>query len=181
GAHATLHQALVVTAQLLAPFVPFLADELYTGLAGEESVHLSDWPAQLRQPDDALASRMAAAQTLVALGRAARTDAKVRTRQPLRRALLVHPGVALDDAIRREIREELNVKEMEDVESLSSLISWTVVPNFRVLGPRLGPKVNDVKRALAAADGSALKQSLDEPGAIEVAGERRPADAGEER
>jgi isoleucyl-tRNA synthetase len=51
-------------------------------------------------------------------------------------------------------------------------MSWTIVPNFRALGPRLGPKVNDVKRALAETDGSALQRRLESDGFIEVAGER---------
>jgi isoleucyl-tRNA synthetase len=73
------------------------------------------------------------------------------------------------------VADELNVKALEDVESLSDLISWTVVPNFRTLGPRLGKKVNEVKQALATADGSAIKRQLDEQGWFEVAGERLDA------
>ncbi|HEX5366821.1 MAG TPA: isoleucine--tRNA ligase [Acidimicrobiales bacterium] len=171
-AHATLHHVLVVTAQLLAPFCPFLADDLYVRLTSEDSVHLSDWPQPSGAADPALATQMAAARRLVALGRAARTDAKVKVRQPLRRALVLHPGVALDREVVDEVAGELNVKEVEDVDTLSGLLSWKVVPNFRVLGPRLGPRVNDVKAALAAADGSALQARLEEHGSIVVAGER---------
>jgi isoleucyl-tRNA synthetase len=172
AAHATLHHSLVVTSQLLAPFTPFLADAVYTALTGETSVHLSDWPEAEGDGDRALAAEMEAARRLVSLGRAARTEAHVRTRQPLRRALLLHPGADLSDAVRREIADELNVKQLEDVESLAGLISWTVVPNFKVLGPRLGPKVGEIKQALAAADGSEVKRRLDEQGWIELAGER---------
>jgi isoleucyl-tRNA synthetase len=112
----------------------------------------------------------------VALGRAARTDAKVKVRQPLHRALLLHPGVSLAQEGLDEIASELNVKALDDVDTLSGLMSWTVVPNFRALGPRLGPKVNDVKRALAEADGSELRRRLVSDGFIEVAGERLTAD-----
>src|SRR5206468_1058303 len=143
--------------QLLAPFCPFLADELYTVLTGEESVHLSDWPVATREAADAeLEGQMAAARKLVALGRAARTEARVRVRQPLRRALLLHPGAELSDDVRREVADELNVKVLEDVESLAGLMSWTVVPNFKALGPRLGPRVNQVKQALAEVAGERL-------------------------
>jgi isoleucyl-tRNA synthetase len=180
-AHATLHHALVVTAQLLAPFCPFLADELYVTLTGEASVHLSDWPAPAGAHDAGLSARMDAARRLVALGRAARTDAKAKVRQPLRRALVLHPGVALDDDVVAEIATELNVKAVDDVDTLSGLISWTVVPNFRALGPRLGPRVNEVKAALADADGSALQRGLEADGFIEVAGERLTADEVEVR
>ncbi len=181
-AHATLHHALVVTSQLLAPFCPFLADELYVTLSDEASVHLSDWPAfPSNARDPALGMQMDAARRLVALGRAARSDAKVKVRQPLPRALLLHPGVALGDEVLAEIAAELNVKALDNVDTLSGLMSWTVVPNFRALGPRLGPKVNDVKRALADADGSELQRQLEAEGAIEVAGERLTADEVEVR
>src|SRR5439155_16416730 len=137
------------------------------------SVHASAWPAESGAGDPGLVDAMAAARRLVALGRAARTDAKVRVRQPLKRALLVVPaGTPLDDGVREQVRDELNVKELQDVASLAELVSWTVVPNFRALGPRLGPRVNEVKQALAAADGSALKAALDDQGWVEVAGER---------
>ena len=181
AAHATLHHCLTVVSQLLAPFCPFLADELYTTLTGDVSVHLSDWPAVTGTGEHPLREPMTIARRLVSLGRAARTDAKVKVRQPLPRALLLHPGTVLDDEVRAEIASELNVKTLEDVDTLSGLMTWTVVPNFRALGPRLGPRVNDVKQALAASDGSALRQQLDDTGVIEVAGERLTAEEVEVR
>ena len=176
AAHATLHRCLVVTAQLLAPFCPFLAEEIWARLTGGFSVHASDWPEPAGLRDEDLSARMAATRRLVVLGRAARTDAQVKVRQPLPRALLLHPGFTLDDELRDQIADELNVKALDDVETLSDLISWTVVPNFRTLGPRLGPKVNEVKRALAEADGSVLQRQLEAQGWVELAGERLTAD-----
>jgi isoleucyl-tRNA synthetase len=176
-AHATLHESLVTVAQLLAPFVPFISDEVYTVLTGQNSVHASDWPASKGRHDPELAAQMASARRLVAIGRAARTDAKVKVRQPLARALMLHPGDELADDLQAEIRSELNVKVLEDIDTLSGLMSWKVAPNFRVLGPRLGPKVNEVKRALTESDGSALHEQLESQGFIDVAGERlEPAD-----
>jgi len=171
SAHATLHHCLVVTAQLLAPFCPFLADELYVALTRTESVHLTDWPSA-EETDGAVVEQMAGARRLVGLGRAARGEARVRVRQPLRRALLLHPGVELDDEVRREIADELNVKALEEVSSLAELMTWQVVPNFRALGPRLGPRVNEVKAALAGADGAEVRRLLEDQGWVEVAGER---------
>ena len=181
AAHATLHECLVTVAQLLAPFCPFLADEIHTTLTGSRSVHLTDWPDPAGRHDPELAAQMAAARRLVALGRAARTDAKIRTRQPLARALLLHGGTDLSPEVDAEIRSELNVKELERLDTLSGLMRWNVIPNFRALGPRLGPKVNEVKAALAAADGSALQAQLEREGSIEVAGERLTADEVEVR
>ncbi|MDQ4132629.1 MAG: isoleucine--tRNA ligase, partial [Actinomycetota bacterium] len=172
AAHATLHRCLVVTAQLLAPFCPLLADEIYVTLTGEQSVHLSDWPEAPAPVDTGVEAQMDAARRLVGLGRAARVEARVRVRQPLRRALLLHPGIELDDEVKQQVMEELNVKVLEDVATLSELMTWSVTPNFRALGPRLGKKVNAVKQALADADGSQIRRALDTDGFVEVAGER---------
>ncbi|MEX2294225.1 MAG: isoleucine--tRNA ligase [Acidimicrobiales bacterium] len=180
-AHATLHQCLRTVSELLAPFCPFLADELHTALTGSASVHLADWPSVAGLRDTDLATAMRSARRLVALGRAARTEAKVRVRQPLSRALLLHEGGALPDEVLAEIASELNVKVLEDVDTLSGLMSWTVIPNFRALGPRLGQRINDIKQALAAADGTALQRQLETDGFIEVAGERLTADEVEVR
>ncbi len=172
AAHATLYECLVTVSTLLAPFCPFLADEIFTTLTGERSVHLADWPEPAGRHDADLAEQMRAARRLVAIGRSARTDAKVKVRQPLGRALLLHPGFELDADVATEVATELNVKRLEAIDTLSGLMSWTIVPNFRALGPRLGSRVNDVKQALAAADGSALQQQLEAQGFVEIAGER---------
>ena len=118
---------------------------------------------------------MDAARRLVALGRSARTDAKAKVRQPLSRALLLHPGVELSAEIDDEIMTELNVKSLERLDTLSGLLRWNVIPNFRALGPRLGQRVNAVKAALAEADGSELQARLEAEGFIEIAGERLDA------
>jgi len=110
-----------------------------------------------------------------------RLERRIRLRGPLRRALLLHPGATLGPEALDEIASELNVKALDNVDTLSGLMSWTIVPNFRALGPRLGAKVNDVKRALAEADGSALQRRLESDGFIDVAGQRLTADEVEVR
>jgi isoleucyl-tRNA synthetase len=175
-AHATLHEVLTVLAQLLAPFCPFVSDEMYRNLAAStDSVHLSDWPtADEGAIDDDLESEMALARTLVSLGRAARADAKIGVRQPLPRAIgLLTAGETMRDEVVREIRDELNVKQFEAVASLEGLLSYRVVPNFRALGPRLGKLLPRVKELLAAIDGAEVKRALDEHGkyVLDVDGE----------
>jgi isoleucyl-tRNA synthetase len=172
AAHATLHEALRVLALLLAPYCPFVADELYRNLAQtDESVHLVDWPAVDHAAiDDALEAEMALARTLVSLGRAARADAKLGVRQPLPRAIaLLTAGEALRDEVVREIADELNVKHFEVVSSLEGLLSYHVVPNFKALGPRLGPKLPRVKELLASVDGADVKRAFDDAGRYELA------------
>jgi len=172
---ATLHQCLTTGAQLLAPFCPFLADEMYRVLTGQESVHLSDWP---RAPNHEtlghanLRQEMQAAIRLVGLGRQAREQSRVATRQPLRRALLLHPGIELSAEVLAEIADELNVKQLDALSDLADVLTWKAVANFRALGPRLGPQVALVSQALAQADGTELRRTLAADGFVIVAGHR---------
>lgn len=171
AAHATLHHCLVTVAKLLAPFCPHLADEIWdrcaTPIPGVvDSVHLTDWPEATGRFDAHLSENMAGARRLVALGRAARSDASVKVRQPLRRALLLHPGIDLDPTIADEIAGELNVHGLEEVDTVSDLLSWTVVPDFSKLGPRFGKRVNEIAALLRSADGDALHDEIEATGRI---------------
>jgi isoleucyl-tRNA synthetase len=171
-AHATLHRALLTLSQLLAPFCPFLADELFRNLSGTDtSVHLTDWPVYDESViDDALEAEMALARTLVSLGRAARAEAKLGVRQPLPRAIaLLTGGELLGDDVVREVKDELNVKQLEVVDSLEGLLSYRVVPNFRTLGPRLGPLAKRVKTLLELVDGDDVRRAFDEQGSYMLA------------
>jgi isoleucyl-tRNA synthetase len=162
AAHATLHECLVVVAGLLAPFTPFVAEEIYRNLVAEgdesapSSVHLTDFPEPDRALiDPALDRAMSLAREIVRLGRQVRTDTKVRVRQPLAHAAVHVPGdpSALADLLPL-IADELNVKEVRFVESETELSGWRAKPNFRVLGPRLGPGVRAVADALERDDGT---------------------------
>ncbi|MBI4261653.1 MAG: class I tRNA ligase family protein, partial [Actinobacteria bacterium] len=143
---------------LLAPFTPFVADEIWRNLAGglegaAESVHLADYPKPVpERVDAALDGAMQAARDIVSLGRTVRTDARVRTRQPLRRAVVHHAGDhgALAPLLLL-VAEELNVKEVRFAESAEELAGWRARPSFRTLGPRLGSRVKEVAALLEAA------------------------------
>ncbi|MGH3798719.1 MAG: DUF5915 domain-containing protein, partial [Pseudonocardiaceae bacterium] len=171
-AYATLYECLMTVSQLLAPLCPMLADELYVGLTSTASVHLTDWPADRDRHDPALAEAMASVRRLAALGRAARVEAGVKVRQPLPRALLIHPGAGFDVELLDELKAELNVKEIERIESSGEVTDWQCVPNFRALGPRLGAKMGSLRKELSESDGSQLKADMDRDGFIEVGGER---------
>jgi Isoleucyl-tRNA synthetase len=119
---------------------------------------------------------MALVRRLVALGRSARTEAKVRTRQPLSRALVVIPQGEVEDlrGLEDVMSEELNVREIEIASGLEELVSYTIKPNFKALGPRFGSKVKDVAAALAAVDAHSFVSHLEDAGGaeLEVGGEK---------
>ncbi|HUG88500.1 MAG TPA: isoleucine--tRNA ligase [Actinomycetota bacterium] len=162
AAFATLHECLTTIATLLAPFTPFVAEELHQNLvagtdpAAPESVHLADYPeAHEEALDPGLEESMSLARAAASLGRAARTEAGVRVRQPLARAVVHLPGdgSALTPLLDL-VSEELNVKEVDLTSSAEELSGWRAKPSFRELGPKLGPRVQEVAAALEADDGS---------------------------
>jgi isoleucyl-tRNA synthetase len=177
AAFGTLRRCLLDVAALLAPFTPFLADEIYANLAGgaaeefgsgPDSVHLLDFP----EPDEALEDvdlelGMEAVRRAVELGRAARAQAGVKVRQPLRKAVIVATDRERDQIERLSdlVARELNVKQLEFVAEEAELVSYAVKPNYRSLGPRFGKLMPQAAAAV---------QSLD-PGAVAeaVAGERK--------
>jgi len=167
AAHTTLHEALETVTRLLAPMTPFFADAMYANLARTDaSVHFADWPVLVPAARDvALEDEMARARTVVSLGLSARMEAAMKVRQPLRRALVLVPdGATFSEAVAREVADELNVKQLEMVSSLEGLLDYTVLPNFRALGPKIGKRVPLAKDALGRADGATVHRALSETG-----------------
>jgi isoleucyl-tRNA synthetase len=115
---------------------------------------------------------MAQARRLTSLGRAARSEAGVKVRQPLARALVFLPSGA-PEILRDIVADELNVDEVDTAEELSEVIEFELVPNFATLGPRLGKRVQQLKPALAALDGAAAAAALEagEPVTVTLGGE----------
>ena len=154
AAFETLRTCLVTTAQLLAPYTPFIADELYDNLDGSEpSVHLTNWP-EPGERDLPLEVAMATAREAVTLGLRARATAKVGLRRPLREAVIVATGSERQalEQLSEIVREELNVKQLRFVDDADELGSYALKPNYRALGPRFGNKMPQVAAAVAALD-----------------------------
>jgi isoleucyl-tRNA synthetase len=182
AAFTTLRHCLLETVAMLAPFTPFLADEIHRNLAGgaggesgelPDSVHLRDFPVVDGSFADAeLEAGMEAVRLTVELGRAARAQAKAKMRQPLRRAVIV-ANDAEREAISRLgaeiVRAELNVKELDFVSDEAELASYTVKPNYRSLGPRFGKKMPQVAAAIAALDAGHVAATLADGGEIGIA------------
>jgi isoleucyl-tRNA synthetase len=170
-AFAVLEEALVTVSKLLAPFTPFVADEIYDNLDGTlESVHLADWP-EPGERDIALEEDMAVAREAVRLGLSARSAAKVKLRQPLREAIVVAAGRERE-AIERladVVREELNVKTLRFVQAADELGSYEVKPNYRSLGPRFGGSMPQVAAAVDVLDPARVAEALREGRSIGVA------------
>jgi isoleucyl-tRNA synthetase len=169
AAMQTLRTCLVTTSQLLAPFTPFIADEIYTNLTGEPSVHLTDFPEPGAR-DESLELAMGVAREAVRLGLAARGQAKLKVRQPLRAAVIVATGRERD-AIERMadvVREELNVKELRFASGADELGSVEVKPNYRALGPRFGKDMPMAASAVAALDPDHVASTLRDGGTVGI-------------
>ena len=178
AAYHTLHECLTALAKLLAPFTPFIAEELYQNLvrsvdaAAPESVHLCSWPVADEQAIDADVSfAMGAARRVVEMGRAARNAAAVKTRQPLAEVVVALPEAerAAVEGLRDVVLDELNAKELRFVADGAELVSYTVKPNLRLLGPKLGKQLGPVQAALREADAAALVAALRAGGAVTLA------------
>ena len=171
AAQATLHEVLTNVGLLLAPFCPFVADVLWrhlTGAAEDESVHLADWPeADRARIDRQLEAQMALARRLTSLGRAARSEASMKVRQPLSRALVFLPAGSPEILV-EIVADELNVDEIDTADELSEVIQFELVANYKTLGPRLNEKVKDLRAALAALDTGAAAARLEAGESITV-------------
>jgi isoleucyl-tRNA synthetase len=180
-AFATLRHCLLETAALLAPFVPFLAEEIHINLAGgdagafgeaADSVHLRDFPvADSALADRGLEAAMEAVRRTVELGRAARAQAKAKVRQPLRRAVIVANDAereAIADLGAEIVRAELNVKELDFVSEEADLVSYAVKPNYRSLGPRFGKRMPQVAAAVGALDPAHVARVIGDGGEVGI-------------
>jgi isoleucyl-tRNA synthetase len=173
SAYLTLHECLVATVKLLAPFTPFVADEIYGNLdGGEDSVHLCDYPVV----DDALLDReldfdMTVARRTVELGRAARSQARIKVRQPLREAVIVadERERAAIERLEELVLDELNVKEVSYVGEAEELADYEVKPNYRVLGPRFGARMTQVASAIESLEPAGVAAALDRGDTVEIA------------
>jgi isoleucyl-tRNA synthetase len=166
----TLYESLVTVSKLLAPFTPFVAESLYRNLVGErlegadDSVHLARWPdADEAAIDETLSAEMEVVQRMVSLGRAARSSAQLRVRQPLGTAALVPRTEAERTALVRLaplIADELNVKTVDVLKDGGDRVAYKLRPNLPVLGPKFGREVGKIRGALDAADAPPIVRAM---------------------
>lgn len=177
AAYYALSHALRTVTLVLAPFVPFLSERLYQDLVraveprAPASVHLCDFPApDATLVDEPLEELMAGVRTLVALGRAARSHARMKVRQPLPAVLLVTRHRALRDhpELLEQIADELNVRAVSFTDDPSRYVTYEVKARFDVLGPKYGPRVQAIASALRGRDAAEVMQALERDGRIAI-------------
>jgi isoleucyl-tRNA synthetase len=183
-AYFTLYECLVRTAKLIAPFVPFLAERIWTQLVDttkhEESVHLCDYPvADESQIDELLSRRMKTMREIVSLGRNARMGAKLKVRQPLAQVEIVLVDRSELDWLSQHaelIAEELNVKSVKFIEKADQYITYTILPDFKVLGKKLGKLLPEVKKILGESDGAKLLAEMEQNGKVVLSTAETPVE-----
>ncbi len=177
-AYWTLYETLLQLSKLVAPFVPFLSETLWRQLTAPfgdkvlQSVHLCDFPGVIgERVDRDLSQSMRLLREIASLGRAARSAAKLKVRLPLSRVEVV---LASDQHIAwlqthdELVREELNVKEVAYTTDGADYVQYSIVPNFKRLGPRVGKQIQALKAELAKADGNELLEQLKSNGFVSI-------------
>ncbi len=172
NAYLTLHTALTTVSKLCAPMIPFMTEDIYRNLvcnfdkSAPVSVHLCDYPTADRTHIDADLERgMDAVLKIVTLGRAARNDAAIKTRQPLAQLYLNSP-VTLSDFYTEIIADELNVKAVAYTDDMSQFGTYRFKPQLKTVGPKYGKQLGAIRTALAELDGNAAKRELDATGTL---------------
>ena len=163
--YATLFDALRLLCRLYAPMTPFTADAVHEAVVrpadpgAPDSVHLDDWPfAPAGWAEPSLRDEMAVVRQVVSLGHTGRAANRLKVRQPLARVVVVATGAPAAALARHAelIADELNVKSVEVVADAGELMTYSVKPNYRTLGPRFGARMPEVAAAVAALDPEAV-------------------------
>lgn len=180
NAYSVLYKVLVEFSKLIAPYVPFISDEIYTNLVLSvnpddiKSVHLCSYPkCDEKMIDIKLEEEMEMAIKLVELGRSARNEAKIKNRQPLRK-ILAKSTIPLDNYYTEIIASELNVKTVEFKDDLSEFTSYIFKPQLKTVGPKYGKLLGGIKEYLSNVDGAKAYSDLKTNGLIsfDVNGEK---------
>ncbi|MDE5539524.1 MAG: isoleucine--tRNA ligase [Bacilli bacterium] len=147
--YMTTYEILVGLAKLIAPITPYLSEEMYRNLTGEESVHLALYPeCDGALINEAIEDKMDLVRTLISIGRYVREEAKIKVRQPLSEALIDGKNKDLIGDLIPLIKEELNVKEVVFASDLNEYMNFTVKPNFKEVGKVLGAKIKEFTSVL---------------------------------
>ena len=169
AAYATTYEILVGTAKLIAPIAPFISDEIYINLTGEETVHVAFMPkADESLIDKNVEERMDLVRTLVSLGRGIREKERIKVRQPLNEVLVDGKYEDIISDLTPLITEELNVKRVVFENDLDQYMNFTLKPNFRAAGPALGKNVKAFGAYMAKVDPKEFITEIENKGSVVV-------------
>ena len=165
--YITTYEVLTGITQMIAPFAPFLSEEMYTKLTGEESVHLSYYPKfDASKIDLALENKMDMVKNLVKLGRASREEAKIKVRQPISKVVIDAKHKDIIGNLTDLIKEELNVKDIEFSTDIIGFMNYDIKPNFATLGKKLGAKLKPLGQTLSTSDSKTIVDTVNKDGQI---------------
>ncbi|MDR0885598.1 MAG: isoleucine--tRNA ligase [Clostridiales Family XIII bacterium] len=168
--YAATYEVLVGLSKIIAPFAPFIADEIYVNLTGDESVHLSIYDDVCESAiAPALERQMDLVRDLVGLGRTVREKEKIKVRQPLSEVLIDGKYEKLIGDMTELISEELNIKNVHFVKQLDEYMNFSLKPNFKAAGPVVGKRMKEYGAALASADAVSVIARLEDTGHAHVA------------
>ena len=174
NAYMTLYAALTTVVKLAAPMVPFITESIYRNLVcsvddkAPISVHLCDFPvANEAFIDTELEAEMELVLEIVVLGRAARNASNIKNRQPIGN-MYVKADRQLDDFFKEIVASELNLKAVSFKDDMEEYLSYSFKPQFKVLGPKVGKQIGEVKAALAGINGHAAKAELESTGKLKL-------------
>ena len=166
--YQTTYEVLVGVCLLIAPIVPFVADEIYVNLTGEESVHLADYPQyDKKMIQETIEKKMDLVRELISLGRNAREEVKIKVRQPLSEVILDGKNEVLIGDLVQLIKEELNVKTVTFASDLSIYMNFEVKPNFKICGKMFGPHIKEFQQKLTTLSDEDIA-TLNENGSIKM-------------
>lgn len=174
NAYMTLYTALTTVVKLAAPMVPFITESIYRNLVcsvddkAPISVHLCDFPvANEAFIDTELEAEMELVLEIVVLGRAARNASNIKNRQPIGN-MYVKADRQLDDFFKEIVASELNLKAVSFKDDMEEYLSYSFKPQFKVLGPKVGKQIGEVKAAMAGINGHAAKAELESTGKLKL-------------
>ena len=166
AAFITLYTVLETLTRLIAPFVPFMAENIYQNIVrtvdatAPESVHLCDYPVcDESRIDTELERQMKAVENVVVLGRSCRNLSNIKVRQPL--SNLYISGADFGEVYKRLVADELNVKNVEFIQNASQFVSYDLKPNFFTLKARYGKFLGRMRGELQKLDGAQVVAAFD--------------------
>jgi len=157
--YLTTYEVLVNLTKVIAPISPFISEEIYKCLTGEESVHLADFPNyDEKLINEEIETKMDLVRDICSLGRFAREDAKIKVRQPISELILDNSNKDIIGDLTSIIKEELNVKNILFTTDMAKYMNYQIKPNYREVGKVLGSKIKLFAEILSTLNNLEIEQ-----------------------